>query len=229
MFFDANNNPTSFTWVIAAGVAGLLIGFATYGGSSNTSKGKKSKPPTSTSNDRSKSSSREYSGTSSSSTLSSKENSDLRGYKTTSDGKLTTYFNREVSEKDKALLGDSSPRKLESTSLQRSDSTSSSTSVSAWNAAGTWEERNYDDYAKQRIQNLLKVIKLNESGVSLSVDKVDNIHGDATVSLVRGKKRYIYDFSLDLHWQASINSEKYMGVLNVTDISADCDYVVSSL
>lgn len=230
MFFDANNNPTTLTCVVATSIVGLLIGFASYGGgSSNTSKAKKTKKY-STSNDRSKSFNREDNGTpsSSSSSLSTKENSDLRGYKTTADGKLTTYFNREVSEKDKALLGDSSPRRLEATPLQRSDSASSSTSASAWNAAGTWEERNYDDYAKQRIQSLLKDIKFNESGVSLSVEKVDNIQGDATVSLVRGKKRYIYDFSLHLHWQAKIGSEKFSGVLNVADISADCEYVVST-
>lgn len=67
-----------------------------------------------------------------------------RGYKTTGDGKLTTYFHRELSEEDKKVIGDNSPRKIESTGSELLIDTSprllstSNQSASAWNSAGTW-------------------------------------------------------------------------------------------
>ena len=223
MFFDSNNNPTTLLIVMVASIAGLAVGYASYtsGSKSSNTGDKNSKPSKQTLRNKPVS-------PSSSNPISPKENSELRGYKTTSDGKLTTYFNRELSEKDKALLGDSAPKRLDSQPLQRSDSGASSTSASAWNTAGTWEEKNYDIWASQKLQSLLTSVRINESGVSFSVDRVENIQGDAAVSIVRGKKRYIYDFSLDVHWQARIGAEKFSGVLHVADVSADCDYLVSN-
>ena len=93
--------------------------------------------------------------------------SEMRGYKMTSDGRKTTYFNREISEEEKILLGDSTPKPLTSTTSvdnitqQSSSIKSTSSSGSAWNAAGTWEEKNHSPWAVKQLKQLLNKASLD--------------------------------------------------------------------
>lgn len=57
---------------------------------------------------------------------------------------------------------------------------------SVWNTAGTWEERDMSEYFKQRLQTLKEHVK----EVTAT--------GDAQIVIARGKKRHLYDFSVDL-------------------------------
>ena len=72
----------------------------------------------------------------------SKDNkNDMRGYKMNSKGQKTTFFNRELSENDMKLIGDITPKKIDSGTTSSSSSPqpialSSSSSGSAWNTAG---------------------------------------------------------------------------------------------
>lgn len=52
---------------------------------------------------------------SSTSTTSGKSSEVLRGYKTTSDGRKTTFFNNELDEKTKELIGDITPKAIDGT------------------------------------------------------------------------------------------------------------------
>ena len=61
----------------------------------------------------------------------------LRGYKLTSDGRKTTFFNNELDETTKALIGNIAPKKLDPTTS--SVSATSTVAGSAWNSAGTFE------------------------------------------------------------------------------------------
>ena len=54
----------------------------------------------------------EDTSSSSSSTSSNKTNHPMRGYKTTSDGRKTTFFNNEMDEKTKELIGDITPKAI---------------------------------------------------------------------------------------------------------------------
>ena len=70
--------------------------------------------------------------------------SNMKGYKKTADGRLTTYFNNELSEEAKALIGDIAPKKLQGAEAAGDTTGSSgvtSNVASAWNKAGTWESR----------------------------------------------------------------------------------------
>lgn len=107
----------------------------------------------------------------------------LKGYKTTSDGRKTSYFNRELSEQDKKLIGDCKPKKISGSDSAISASNSprqlspspasGSISVAAsptridaaqapvqqasgWNTAGTWEERTSTAWAHQELTALLQ-------------------------------------------------------------------------
>lgn len=102
--------------------------------------------------------------------------SEMRGYKITSDGRKTTYFNREITEEEKILLGDSTPKPLIKSTLSTASICSQSSSLksasctgSAWNTAGTWEERNHSPWALKRIKQLfttasLDITNRNETG-----------------------------------------------------------------
>jgi hypothetical protein len=78
----------------------------------------------------------------SSETIAEAEASRLRGYKITADGRKTTYFNTELTEEAKALIGDIAPKKITPTTSTSSNSGDASaadaaTAGSAWNTAGT--------------------------------------------------------------------------------------------
>jgi hypothetical protein len=78
----------------------------------------------------------------SSQTIAEAEASRLRGYKITADGRKTTYFNTELTEEAKALIGDIAPKKITPTTGTSSDgdvsaADAAATAGSAWNTAGT--------------------------------------------------------------------------------------------
>lgn len=94
--------------------------------------------------------------------------SEMKGYKMTSDGRKTTYFNREISEEEKTLLGDCTPKPLASNAestdgagAQFASAKTTPSSGSAWNTAGTWEEKNQSPWAAKRLQELLKLSSLS--------------------------------------------------------------------
>ena len=65
----------------------------------------------------------------------------VRGYKKTSDGKTTTFFNNELDDTTKQLIGSIAPKKLEGVDPSVAIATASSTGAktatgSVWNTAG---------------------------------------------------------------------------------------------
>lgn len=77
----------------------------------------------------------------------------LRGYKKTSDGKTTSYFHREVSDKDLRIIGDCTPKRIDSSSPAPASPVP--VSGSAWNAAGTHEEKSFSPWAHQHMKELI--------------------------------------------------------------------------
>ncbi len=150
----------------------------------------------------------------------------LQGYKRTSSGNVTTYFNRELSAADKAILGDTAPKRISpspspsataAASVASPQRSASAASGSAWNAAGTWEERSATAWANETLRRLLLQVRIDAVGGDkvrcrlrifdstlmkdqIRVVEVKAIEGDASVAIVRGKKKLICDFTLDLGW-----------------------------
>jgi hypothetical protein len=69
----------------------------------------------------------------------------MRGYKKTSDGRTTSYFTRELPEQEHQHFENATPRRLNDTSnhLQSNLDQCSKSTLSAWNQAKTWEEKDW--------------------------------------------------------------------------------------
>lgn len=132
----------------------------------------------------------------------------VRGYKIV-DGKKTSYFHREQSEEEKQLIGNTAPKRIATTTPSPLSSTSNiKHKTSAWNKAGTWEEKDYTSYAEELLTDALsavqyvisdldaKAIHKELGGATAQVSKVKDVNGYASIATVRGKRRYVYEFSL---------------------------------
>ena len=218
-------------------IAGLTLGYVTFGNKSKQQKNVTSKQKKKTNE---KANAGNGNGV-------LKEKSEFRGYYHTSDGRKTTYFNRELSQEEKALIGDISPKRIDTPTKSTPDSVTkggssssnsdhcgssssrSNDSGSAWNAAGTFEEKVVDKWATETITELLKAVTVTEQGISLTTHRVEKIEGDAAMTVVRGKKRYIYDFTCQVRWKARIldkNKEEYEGAISITDITGEKCYEI---
>lgn len=155
-----------------------------------------------------------------------KELAAMRGYKKTADGRVTSYFTREQSAEEKAMLDitpkpiaiDSTPQPITPTSSTKGDASSS-----AWNHAGTWEEKDTTDWCKSHLEKRLLQTKVEAPGLNGTtligtVTKVKDVTGDASVALVSGKKCYIFDLHCSVKF--SIRGQKSSGVVDGESIVA---------
>ena len=130
----------------------------------------------------------------------------VRGYKKTKDGRTTSYFTRELDEKAKSLIGDITPKKIivnanSNSGPQRIDGTGKvkNDKQSAWNTAGTWEDKDKTVWAKKKLKSLMEdIVIIEENGNNCQVTKVEKMDGDASIISARGKVRYVYDFGFEL-------------------------------
>ncbi|XP_051132097.1 uncharacterized protein LOC127252106 [Andrographis paniculata] len=82
---------------------------------------------------------------------------------------------------------------------------------SAWNRAGTWEERSLNKWATDRIKELLVSMgSLEFSGGKAEITEVTRCSGDAILVTVRNKKRvgYNYELTLKVNGEWDIEGEK---------------------
>lgn len=113
------------------------------------------------------------------------KSSEMRGYKLTADGRKvfvfvqfdialsnplslflflypmqTTFFNNDLDDEAKALIGDIRPKKLDDAALD-ADSSNIAVGSSVWNTAGTWEERSMTAWGKERLTELLVGVEVS--------------------------------------------------------------------
>lgn len=175
----------------------------------------------------------------------------VRGYKKRADGRVTTFFNNDLDETAKQLIGDIAPKKLQVEDTSIATQTTSASGGSVWNSAGTYEEKQLTPWASAELKARLAALEAHLDAASVGVAKwstsapdvasatvsvadVENLVGDAQVSMVRGKKKHLCDFCADLKWTLSYTlqsgvAETVTGRLQLLDLSADQEYEVGSV
>lgn len=86
---------------------------------------------------------------------------------------------------------------------------SSATVGSAWNAAGSFEEKDVSKQAIERLKTLLNghaTTSSNNNNKVFSIIEVISCSGEATLFFVRGRKRCGLEFQLELKWKYSNSS-----------------------
>jgi activator of HSP90 ATPase len=156
--------------------------------------------------------------------------SKLKGYKKTSDGKMTTYFNHELDEKTKKLIGDITPSRIDNSSVKEMQASSNGSGGSVWNAAGTFESKSLTPWAKKRLEEIMTDIQIpiKDENILIQINKINSISGDAEILMNRGKTKYIIDFEIDLEWSIlKENSKIASGTLSIKDVNDERDYDTS--
>jgi tetratricopeptide (TPR) repeat protein len=149
----------------------------------------------------------------------------LKGYKLTSDGRKTSFFNNELTEEQKGLIGDITPKAIEVASIPEAPQRiSSEQGASAWNKAGTWEEKDTSEWCRTTLTELLGDVDHEGDTLSAKVTKVDDMAGDSSVVVVAGKKRYVFDITCVLPFEVcAVDKEGKAvgkGKLKLHDISS---------
>lgn len=156
----------------------------------------------------------------------------IRGYKIVN-GKKTSFFHNEQTEEVKRLIGDITPKMISPATVS-SNSSSSDKNTSAWNKAGTWEEKDVSLWAQDQLKAMLLLAEYkmpDSSPLPNSIAKITSvkkINGHASVATVRGKRRYIYEYSIDINWEMSLpdgdfECDAVKGTMGFPDIDGTCD------
>lgn len=156
----------------------------------------------------------------------------VRGYKIVN-GKKTSYFHNELSEEAKQLIGDIAPKKLDATAAPTPQPTNgdNKSATSVWNQAGTWEERDVSAWAKEALTHLLMLTTYSfpdsspAPGALARIEKVKKLDGHASFATVRGKKKYIYEYKIDLEWVLDLPGETdaVKGKISFPDVDGTCE------
>ncbi|CAL9059465.1 uncharacterized protein LOC135625880 [Musa acuminata AAA Group] len=130
-----------------------------------------------------------------------------------------TYWVREATE-DAAPRP--VPRKLTADDLSKQPR--SAVLGSVWNQAGTWEERNLNSWASNRIKELLKSLgSLEFSSGKAYIEEVTKCSGDAFLVTVRNKKRVGYTYEVTIKfkgdWLIQKENKKIKGHLDIPEFS----------
>eukprot|EP00549_Striatella_unipunctata_P011563 CAMPEP_0118703318 /NCGR_PEP_ID=MMETSP0800-20121206/18473_1 /TAXON_ID=210618 ORGANISM="Striatella unipunctata, Strain CCMP2910" /NCGR_SAMPLE_ID=MMETSP0800 /ASSEMBLY_ACC=CAM_ASM_000638 /LENGTH=419 /DNA_ID=CAMNT_0006604803 /DNA_START=108 /DNA_END=1367 /DNA_ORIENTATION=+ len=151
----------------------------------------------------------------------------VKGYKVVN-GKKTSFFHNELSEEAKKLIGDIAPKKLETAPPVQSGPAPDGTS--AWNKAGTWEERDVTSWAKDTLKEGLAKAAYElpegspDAGARASIAKVKKVDGNAFYATVRGKKRHMYEFAIVVEWQLELSSGNVCkGSMTFPDVDGTCE------
>lgn len=94
--------------------------------------------------------------------------------------------------------------------------------ASVWNAAGTYEERDQTAWAKGELTARLDALRVDvPGGGSVRCTGSKGFSGDAGIHVVRGKKRFLFDFKFAIPFEVELpeSEQSFSGEVNVSDFS----------
>mmetsp|Transcript_498 Transcript_498/g.550 ORF Transcript_498/g.550 Transcript_498/m.550 type:complete len:199 (+) Transcript_498:114-710(+) len=96
------------------------------------------------------------------------------------------------------------------------------TQGSAWNRMGTWEEKDYSKWARDRLKELLLEMECPVfSTGELKISDVVTAEGDATILYLRGKKRLGFELNLKAKWKGKVNDKEVSGHISIPSLDSD--------
>jgi activator of HSP90 ATPase len=147
----------------------------------------------------------------------------LRTKKNANSAKLP-YFHRVLSDHDKALIGDTTPKALNAVDAAAEEPIKVAIPArSAWNVANTWEEKDCSAWAHSQIELLFSTpFSVGSQQCTTSITGVSGISGSAQINQVRGKTRYLYELAMSLNFEMSDELHgKVKGKMLFTDLIND--------
>ena len=100
---------------------------------------------------------------------------------------------------------------------------------SQWNNGATMEQFDYTELMERRVRELLinnvRFGHYNHDGDDLRIHEVTDVHGSATILLIRGKYREGWDISFECKWKGNVvvhdKRKSVKGTLVMNDISPE--------
>ncbi|CAE7677787.1 unnamed protein product [Symbiodinium pilosum] len=97
---------------------------------------------------------------------------------------------------------------------------------SAWNAAGTWEEKDVTEFAQKGLREALSSFQdVEAAGGVISASPVEAVEGEASKPVIRGKMRHIFDLNFqvkfEFKWMDSSGQRKAEGKIAISDFTND--------
>lgn len=151
----------------------------------------------------------------------------MRGYKKTADGRTTSYFHTEISDEAKKLIeaqGFGKPQKLEGAPVVDEAAKGGG---STWNQAGTYEEKGMLKWAEERLRSgltgLTFEIPSGAGGGTARTTGASDIKGDASISVSRGKRRYLLDLTANVDFEVTVGEATGKGRMVLSEVTAADD------
>jgi len=144
----------------------------------------------------------------------------VRGYKKRADGSTTSYFTREVDPATKAMLDQmKQPKRIDpSAAGLPAPPPGAASAVSAWNKAGTWEEKDLSTWAIDTIKAGVKAVTATSQGDASSMGAMLERMKESSLSSLAGEGGEGSRGLLDL--ASEISSEIASATVRVTEVKS---------
>jgi len=115
------------------------------------------------------------------------------------------------------------PKKLETTAEEEDEAKGGG---SKWNQAGTYEEKGMSKWVQDRMKELLQGMEFKiptSAGGVIKALEIEDVKGDASISVSRGKRRHLLDVSATIVFNGTVGDNSGKGKLLISEITTSAD------
>lgn len=98
---------------------------------------------------------------------------------------------------------------------------------SAWNVAGTWEDKDVTDMARKTLKAALEsgIPSVDVAGGTIAFESAGDVEGDASKPVIRGKLRHMFDLAFEVNfvfkWMDASGQNQAKGQVKFNDFTND--------